>query len=272
LSLLLTESANARYIAVASAIAKSIREKHILFTFPNKEVQSVFALNGFSSTLVDNREKHDGQFNDFLGVNEANLGANKVNYYIDRAINHKVVLNVNGVATETVTIQYQNKSTTSNAFGGDYKTYVRFILPIEADLDSISIDSVNQQIDPALTDPSLFPPASTTIRELEVETAQQEGKRLYGFYTIIPMSSRRTIAVTYKVASTIAAGQASNTYSLRLFKQPGTDADPYALSLIAPQTYQITSDNPRIKVNGVTLSYIADLSEDREVTATITKR
>ncbi len=271
LSLLLTDSEKSNYMQVVNAIAKSVSQKHIVFAFPDEGLQKVFTLNGFSSTLADNRDTNDSQMNDFLGINEANIGANKVNYYIDRAITHSVVLDNSGMAKETVMVQYHNNSKEGDAFGGEYKNYLRVILPGGAELKSIDFDGASQEIEPAITDATLFP-SSIPLNHLEVEATEQEGKKVYGFFVSIPMSSKKTIKVQYVVPITVGTGQASGIYSLSLFKQPGTQADPYAFSLIVPTDYQIISKDKKVKVSGKTMTYLTDLSEDREIEATIVKK
>ncbi len=271
LSLKLLDSDRTPYIEIADAIVKSVAQKNILFAFPDKDIQKVFTWNNLSSTLIDTREKEDGYIYDFFGINEANIGANKVNYYLDRAINHSVALMESGVASENVVIEYYNKSTAADAFGGDYKTYVRFILPLAADLQAVTIDGIQQSLLPAVTDVSLIPDDLVILpNEVEVEKSEQEGKKIYGFYTTVPMGAKKTIKISYDFPVNI--GQASNTYSLQVFKQPGTNADPYVFSLQTPENYDIRSDNPRVNIQNKKATYFSDLSEDREINVMIVKK
>src|SRR5207249_1835453 len=91
---------------------------------------------------------------DFLGVSEANLGVNKANYFIKREVHQDVTIEDNGTVKSQVTLVYINKS--DSWPGGDYKNYLRLIVPLGSQLESISIDGVVQTITPAVTDPFLF--------------------------------------------------------------------------------------------------------------------
>jgi hypothetical protein len=86
------------------------------------------------------------------------------------------------------------------------------------------------------------------------------------------MNSKKIISIQYSIPKAIVDGQASNTYSLYLFKQPGTEADPYVFNLTVPTSYLMRSDNKRVNIDGTTLSYIADLSEDRELSTKIIRK
>ena len=67
-----------------------------IFFFSNEAIQHLFTVNSLSSSMVDTREKGKNEYLDFLGVIDANIGANKINYYMKRTIEQKVTLTEKG--------------------------------------------------------------------------------------------------------------------------------------------------------------------------------
>ena len=130
----LTE-AKVPYLLIAQAISDSIAQKHLIFTF-NNDSQNIFTVNGWSSSLWDERRQDEKSVNDFLGINEANLGVNKVNHFIFRQVTHKVAIEDNGNILEELNLSFKNANTAWP--GGDYKNYLRIILPKETAISEIS--------------------------------------------------------------------------------------------------------------------------------------
>src|SRR5207244_3861579 len=120
---------NVSYGKLFTEAAQAAKEKHALFAFADKSSQDLFTVNGLSSSLWDARVKEAGTVNDFLGINEANLGVNKVNYFVDRSVDQRVVVNDIGDVSEQVTVTYTNKSKDAIWPGGGYMNYLRFIVP-----------------------------------------------------------------------------------------------------------------------------------------------
>ncbi len=269
----LTESRDLPYEQLLIVVGESIRQKHLLFGFPDTSLQKLFSVNGLSSSLSDTRVGKSGTINDFFGINEANLGQNKSNYYLNRAISHKVILGTDGIASETATIQYQNKSTATSAFGGDYKAYLRLIVPASAQLVSISIDGVQQPFIDAVTNPSLF--SSQLFRppqQLEVDRAQQNGKTLFGFLLIVPAGSKKTVSISYTIRTDSAVNTSAIGYNLWTFKQPGTEADPYVLNIVSPPSYTVLDKSAIGKEQDGVITFLSDMSQDREFSLQLTKK
>src|SRR3990167_7705463 len=172
------------YPAILKAVSDSILEKHILFAFANPVAQSTLTISGLSSSLFDPRKLSDSAVNDFVGVSEANIGVNKANYFIGRSISYKVQLKDDGAILSKLSLSFKNDSTKWP--GGDYKNYIRFILPKGALLSGITIDGKSQKIVKAVTDflvyesKNFIPPDG-----LEVEKTEEDNKTSYGFLSIV---------------------------------------------------------------------------------------
>ena len=261
------------YEKFAQMIVSSTTSKDLLFAFSDPGIQNTFTVNGLSSALWDGRTIQKNTIDDYLGVVDANVGANKANYYVKRSISQTAAIVDQGTLQTTATVTYDNTSTKTSPFGGDYKDYVRFIIPKNTDFTSVIIDGKQVQTAPAVTDPSIFTaPSFTPPPALEVDQTEESDKRVIGFFFIAPMGTTRTVAITYGIPSMVNSGAVSFNYSLRLFKEPGTGDDPYQLSLSYPtDTTVITSTNGFTNVGGK-LIYTGKLSTDSTITAGFSKK
>lgn len=268
----LFEEKGVSYQGVIRVISESIREKHMLFAHPDQSVQKVFDVRGGGSSLRDLREEKEGAFNDFLGINEANLGMNKANYYLDRSISHEVKIDEAGTAQETVRIHYLNRSAVGDKYGGDYKAYLRLILPKNAALKSIQFDGAPQDVVPAVTDPVIFTATDYTPQSgLEVENTKIDGKEIYGFLITVPSGKKKIVTVSY-VVSVAPSKAGALDYSLKIFKQPGTGPDAYAFSLSHPDEYKVLSSTEGVKLLDTRVSLLTNLVEDRQIRVSLGRR
>ncbi|MDP3987622.1 MAG: DUF4012 domain-containing protein [Candidatus Levybacteria bacterium] len=251
---------NTPYLKLLENFSRAVDQKHILFAFGDPNIQNVFTVNGMSSALWDDREENLSGFNDFLGINEANIGVNKTNYFIKRKIDQEVSIDERGIL-EKVTIQYKNLS---NAWpGGDYKNYLRLILPLSAKLTSISIDGQEQKTTAAVTDfleyeaKDFKPPT-----ELEVEETQEEQKKIYGFLVMVPQGALKKIVVSYSISQKAEVGENQFSYSGKIFKQPGTEEDPYSFSISYPQSIKPFNLPKDFTDDGTKINLSTKLSKD----------
>lgn len=64
---------------------------------------------------------------DVMAQVEANIGVNKANYYLDREINHKVIID-REKATHSRNITFTNNAKSNSWPKGTYKSYQRFYI------------------------------------------------------------------------------------------------------------------------------------------------
>jgi len=232
------------YLQMLEAISTAAKEKNLIFAFADSNIQDLFTVNGFSSSLWDNRKEEEQTVNDFFGINEANLGVNKVNYYIARKVRQNVTIENDGSIQEQATLDFTNSST-GQWPGGIYKVFLRFILPKDSILAKVTIDEVEQKIVPAITNPlqyeapNFLPPTG-----LEVEREDEAGKTIYGFLALVPPSKNQSITIFYQLSKKTEVNLPKNIYDLKYFKQPGTDIYPFLFSINIP-----SSDKPIKKIS-----------------------
>ena len=250
------------YFSLAKALSDSLSQKHLIFAF-NNNTQNVFTVNGWSSSLWDERREDEKAVNDFLGINEANLGVNKVNYFIVREVTHKVKIEDSGKVLEELNISYKNASTSWP--GGDYKNYLRIILPKETAISEISINDISQVLVDAVTDFQIYeakdfkPPIG-----LEIEKVNQDNKTIYGFIVKVPVGEVVKVKAQYTLAKKVVDLNAFS-YNLRLFKQPGIDSFPYSFSLVYPVNFNVTNMSEGISKQEGKVSFFKKIAEDRDL-------
>jgi hypothetical protein len=261
---------NLSYLVLAQGLIKSINEKHILFAFNNANEQAAFAVNGWSSSLMQDNTTNSSVINDFVGINEANLGGNKVNYYVSRSISQQTEVKSDESINDTLTVSFKNSAPQNLGNKGVYKNYVRFILPLNTTISSIQIDNREQKIIPAITDPAVYekkgfiPPVG-----LEMQKDQQGGKDIYGFLVNIEPQALKTIKVKYVLAQKINTALPQIGYTIKILKQPGIDFMPYDLALSFPSSLKVIGGDKDVKVGNQNAIFAAQLVQDREVSISL---
>jgi len=266
-------SGNVNYQNVFDETLKALAQKHILFAFADKASEDIFTANGLSSTLWDGRQKAPNNFNDFLGINEANLGVNKVNYFLERKLEQRVQISDSGDVLEQVTATFLNKYKDASWPGGAYKNYLRFLLPQNASLVKVFMDGQEQSIVPAVTNfdlyekPGFIPPSG-----LEVDSANEKNRTLYGFLLTIPPNSKKTVTIIYVLQQKANLTQPTIQYSMYYFKQPGTDEYPYTLSISYPSAYRLIGYPSTMRQEGEQAVYTTVIKGDEIVNVTMGRK
>jgi len=243
----------ASYLLIARAISEALAQKHLLI-FLDSDSQNILTVNGWSSALWDERKDSGENVNDFVGINEANLGINKANYFMRRLVSQKITLGEDGNVSEELTINYKNDSTAWT--GGAYDNYLRVILPKNIKLSEILINDQAQDIIDAVTNPLVYEAKNFKVPQgLEVEKVNEGDKTIFGFLVKIPIGKIVKVKLRYTLSERIS-GLDAFSYSLKLFKQPGIDSLPYSFSFIYPNSFNVIKRPDEIvrKTNEVTFS------------------
>lgn len=273
ISLGMASNKDLSYLNILQSLAVSLSQKHVSFAFNNTNIQSVFAINGWGSTLFDNRKTTDTSINDYIAIYEANLGANKVNYYILRNVFQTTSIEKDGSVKGSLRVDFKNNAKKSANSKNDYKNYIRIVLPQGASLEDIQIDGEKQQLVDAISDPSIYekkgfrPPTG-----LEVEKINESGKTIYGFLTIIGEGQLKSITINYTLFNKLNLTKPSFSYNLKVVKQPGIDSFPYEFSLKLPENLTAINLPNEIKLSDDTLLLSAEILKDKEISISLTKK
>lgn len=194
---------------IIEAGLKNINEKHVLFYFPQEEMQTIGNLANITGKIV-NVDKNT----DYFHLNDANFASAKSNIFITQKIKHDITIK-NGVAEHKISITYDNPAPASNCNlekgdlclnAAQYRDLFRFYVPTGSKL----IKMTGSEIE--------------TVQYEELDKQVFEG--FYGNkYALNAKSSIKT-SVQYTSGATIGS-----TYTLLLQKQPGTKAVEYELTI-----------------------------------------
>ena len=246
---------------ILQTISDAIIKKDLLFSF--NDFQNIFTVNGWSSSLWDERINASGVINDFVGINEANLGNNDINYLISRQVSQKISIGNVGNVSEELTIYYKNQSVKGE--NKDYKNYLRVILPGDANLSGISINDNIQNIVNAITDPLVYEAQNFKVPQgLEVEKTDEDSKTIYGFLVKIPAGGIVKVTLKYSLVQDVA-GLNAFSYDLKLFKQPGVDNLPYSLTLNYPNYFRVAENSDGINKIGSSVTSSKEIVSDQDL-------
>jgi hypothetical protein len=212
---------------VGGALFAALEQKEIIFYFDDAEVQRAVAGLNWGGNIREYQPRMSlvAAFPDYLFINEANVGVNKANFFLQRKIDHQINLNRDGRVEEKLTIAYENQSPSNDWPAGAYKTYLRLYLPQETKVTSILItDSQNS---------SLWVPFDWRYFDI----SEEHGKALFGFFFEVPIKTKRVIEIKYELAQTMDFSKRLNAYLLLVQKQPGAHPSDYTLNFVYPENF-----------------------------------
>jgi hypothetical protein len=225
-------------------ISASLNEKHILLYFKDQTLQNTFDSLGWTGRLLQpecNLSDQDTTcIPDYLMIVDANLGVNKVNYFIKRTSSLNIEFSNNRLIRR-LRLDYKNESSSQDFPGGTYKNYLRILVPPNSILDRITVDGSQVNQDNIIQEP--------------------EGKyRSYGFLVKIPPSSEKTVIIEYSSPLKPISG---SIYELLVQKQPGSENPALILNLKQNPGQVLKAINFKPLDNSKGLIYNTTLSTDK---------
>lgn len=212
-------------LGLGEALLSAADESQILIALNNPSAAQVFNNLGWDGSLKTPQcppPFHTQEcFVDTVMQVEANVGVNKANQYIKRQIEHETILE-NGLAHHVRTMTLQNTAKSNAWPEGVYRAYIRLFVPKEAVLEAITLDG------------AVIPTES-------IKNVEEGGKRVFGFYTEVPIQKSSALAVQYSIP---LPQSASFVYALFDQKQSGVTGDAlthviegkgYSVLTVAPE-------------------------------------
>lgn len=196
---------------IADKIVTNLDEKHILVYIPNTEVREVLDSNGWSGHITSEPN--------LLYPVEWNWGGNKANYFIARSTELTADIQSETTVQQTLSVSYQNNSTSNRYPEGDYVNYVRVYIPAESRVSRIE--------------------GLSTVR---VSHDDQSDLDVVSGWITVPVKGRATYSITYQMRADevedfpLSRGsQGTIHYDLTFLKQPGLMADPLTIEVTYPE-------------------------------------
>ncbi len=226
--------------AIISSLGKSLDEKHISVYLNDPKLFSFIVSQNWTHALPRQSEQNSSK--DFLSVVEANLGANKANYYLDRSYNLETVVGKYGEIKHRLRINYTNRSPSDTFPGGLYKNRMRIYLPFSSQLTR-----------------ALW--GETDITK-NVSSFVDFGRSGYSVLLELAPKEQKTLVLDYSVPIKLDFQDGESTYRLDVVKQAGIGKDAFQWTISYPLSFKITSDQIG-KVGPQERKISTDLSIDR---------
>ncbi|MEK7497515.1 MAG: DUF4012 domain-containing protein [Patescibacteria group bacterium] len=182
---------------LAQAAWESLTEKHVLLYLFDADAQKAVESFNIAGKI---KETQSGQ--DYLHINDANLGGRKSNLYVSQEVVQDVNIKADGSIEKTLTISYKNSQGYDGWLNSVLPSWNRIYVPKGSTL--ISIDGLSDKVEPY----------------------EEYDKTVFaGAYTLRPQGVVKII-VKYKLPF-----KTKGEYNLLVQKQPGLDAPLYTINV-----------------------------------------
>lgn len=225
---------------IMAGLDRSLDEKHISIYLSDPKLFSYVLAQNWAHILP--RQSTQNQDKDFLSVVEANLGANKANFYLDRSYDLETVVGKYGELKHRLRISYTNRSLSDTFPGGKYKNRMRIYLPFGSKLAR-----------------ALW--GETDITK-DVSSFVDFGRSGYSMLLQLLPREQKTLVLDYTVPVKLDFQERKATYKLNIIKQPGTLKDPFKWVISYPLGFQVVSDQTKT-ISPQQQTIQTDLSTDK---------
>lgn len=236
------------WLNLVRLLEEATKEKHLLVFLNHDLIQKVISEQGWGGEIknIKNKNENIKNIDDYLMVVEANLGVNKVNYFLKREIKKDVKFKENELSSKII-ISYENNSPANVFFGGAYKNYLRILLPQPTNLEKIVV--AGQRLD--------------LVKDIDQSVAFE--KKIIGFLLEVPAGGKKLVEIDYSLPVVLAENEF--IYQLLIQKQAGTENDKLEFNLSSPwlitgKNFPDESGDNRLVKSG-NLSYNGNLSVDQ---------
>lgn len=176
---------------------------------------------------------------DYFGLVEANLGVNKVNYFIKRSVNAGISFK-DGRITRNVGIAYTNTASPDLGLAGRYKNYLRLIVPKDA--QNISVKTV----------------LGENIQPVDFIVRDSKGSKELGMLIEVLQGQSKQIIVSWDSAFDRGS---FDKYGLYIRKQAGVGSDPWSLTMSGGDLHLVPGKDLALTNDG-DYRYNTNLSKD----------
>lgn len=203
-----TKMDNKGKIRVLKAIFENLEGRHIQAYLHNTESQNAISEVGWGGGIAGTSCGSDCGV-DFLGLVEANVGVNKSNYFIKRAVDLNVILRP-GESEKNLSLKIVNSANPALGVTGRYKVYLRLLVPANSNLVGVErIVGINRE-------------------SLTTETSEFKGRKEIGIITEVLAGTTQTLLFKWRTE----LDYSKPDYGLFVRKQGGVGDDPWGVKII----------------------------------------
>jgi Protein of unknown function (DUF4012) len=227
----ITTSRTTNMAALFRAIATSLTGHDILMMFGSPDLESVVAHYGWAGRVPSVPGCIGAELAsctmDPLVIVEANMGVNKANYFVSHMVDRQVTVRTDGSIKETVIVTEKNTSSADK--GLPYRTYLRFLLPADGAVSTVTLDAVAVPSRKSITTAPSFPYFE--------RTQVTPDSYALGIGMDVPAGSQKQLSITYTRENVVRFGAAGAVVDFFVQKQPGVSATPVHTVLLFPAAW-----------------------------------
>lgn len=229
--------------AIIQALGSSLEQKHLMVYLADPTLFSYLASSNWASVFPRGAENIDGQTSDFLAVIESNMGANKANYYLERSYKLDSSFTKEGVILHKLVINYKNNSPSEVFPAGKYKNRMRLYLPVGAKITKAlwgEIDITSQ-----------------------ITNFSDHGRAGFSMLLELVPKDKKALIIEYSLNKQLSFKDGQAVYRLDVFKQAGTDKDPFDWTVTYPINYEVVERPVGSSGGKQEIEILTDMQKDR---------
>lgn len=207
---------------IVSSLGKSLEQRHISMYLDDPKLFSYLHSQNWAGEMPRQALSTPGVLQDFLAPVEANLGANKANFYLDRKYSLETVIGKDGEVNQRLRIAYTNRSPSEAFPAGKYKDRFRIYLPFGTKLNR-----------------ALWAESDITKN---VTSFVDYGRTGYSMLLELLPKEQKTLVLDYQLPEKLEFKNGVAKYRLDVLKQAGTLKDPFSWKILYPINYQLSSE------------------------------
>ncbi len=225
----LRASTSKDFLTYAEVLLSSLKERHVQVNVDNKDGQySLENLGWDGGVQFSTCESPCRTIN--IALSEANVGVNKVNYFVKRVESFVTSID-NGKIQNKLVVSYTNNAPRSLDLRGRYKNYLRLMVNPESSFDKIELtDGVQKEV----VDP-----------EIEKSTTRLDA----GVLVEVPPSSKKTVTFSWSETANKTAND--QEILLKWRKQAGLEEEPISIRVQGTQKAIYASPAPNLTAESI---------------------
>ncbi|MDP3998352.1 MAG: NAD-dependent epimerase/dehydratase family protein [bacterium] len=208
------------WFGLGTAVSRALAQRHLLLYFEDPLVEQQVLQNNWGGEIKDTPCRGETSCRgDYLMVVEANLGINKVNYWVKKETHDEISFSEDGRVSHQLRLSYNNLSSNDSWAGGTYKNYLRIYAPQEATFSGIKISGTAS-------------PSADLIRDSE--------KTVLGVYLEVAPETQKEVVFSYSLPPEFS--EKFQEYDFLIQKQAGSQADPLSVDISYPDSWRIKGE------------------------------
>lgn len=247
--------------ALMKTVIRGLESRDVLVYLHDPELQSTVEYFGwggrvYTDPLCGGIDKHRCLADEVL-ISEANLSVSKVNYFVKHKAMREITLTPKGEIQERLSYVIKNTVNTApnpneKGIGGPYQTYIRFLLPKDSIVNTVTLDGI------PIPSRSALQRTVPAIPYIENAEGTQSTRSIGVVLRIMP-GEERDLQMTYSRGTLQPLGKGGGYLDLLWYKHPGISSMPLQTKIKYP-TYW-TASNEMVMGMGQNGEFIAKESE-----------